>query len=294
MSRSPSSVSHGSTPLDRPGVRRDQLGEAAGRDHARASAPSSLADRGRRCRPPGPRSRRRAPTAAPLAVVLADHCRRLDEVDLDQPRRPREERLHRDLDPGREHAADVLARRRDDVEVRRGAEVDDDARRPVALLRGDRVRDPVGPDLARVVVADRDPGRDARPEHEQRRLRPALGDALVLADELRHRRRRGRCRRLRRGRGTGAGARPSSSPVRWASVAIRQCSPSSAPSKSPKTVCVFPTSTASSIAARAYRSGPSSSSRRNGSPIRSASASAVSVGSSPSPRSSSTVTSLEV
>src|SRR5436190_17397325 len=39
---------------------------------------------------------------------------------------------------------------------------------------------------------------------------------------------------------------PSSSPVRCASVAIRQRSPSCSPSKSPKTVCVFPTSTASS------------------------------------------------
>ena len=95
---------------------------------------------------------------------LADHRRRRDEVDLDEPGRAREQRVHRDLDPGREHAADVLALGRDDVEVRRGAEVDDDARRAVALARRDRVRDPVGPDLARVVVADRDAGLDARPD----------------------------------------------------------------------------------------------------------------------------------
>ena len=104
---------------------------------------------------------------------LADHARRLDVVDLDEARRAREERLHRGLDPGREHAADVLARRRDDVEVRRRAEVDDDHRRAVALLGGDRVDDPVGPDLARVVVADRDPRLDAGPDDEDRRLRPA-------------------------------------------------------------------------------------------------------------------------
>ena len=40
---------------------------------------------------------------------------------------------------------------------------------------------------------------------------------------------------------------PSSSPVRCASVATRQCSASRAPSNRPKTVCVLPTSIASSI-----------------------------------------------
>src|SRR5439155_18166450 len=45
---------------------------------------------------------------------------------------------------------------------------------------------------------------------------------------------------------------PSSSPVRCASVAIRQCSDSSVPSNSPNMVWVLPTSTASSTA-RAYR-----------------------------------------
>ena len=45
---------------------------------------------------------------------LPDHRRRRREVDLHEPRRPGEERLHRDLDPRREDAADVLpgARRR--------------------------------------------------------------------------------------------------------------------------------------------------------------------------------------
>ena len=41
---------------------------------------------------------------------LPDHARRLDVVDLDEPRGAGEERLHRGLDPRREHAADVLAR----------------------------------------------------------------------------------------------------------------------------------------------------------------------------------------
>ena len=63
---------------------------------------------------------------------LADHLRRLDVVDLHEPGRPLEERLHRDLDPGSEHPADVRAVRRDDIEVRGGAEVRDDRRRAEA------------------------------------------------------------------------------------------------------------------------------------------------------------------
>ena len=120
---------------------------------------------------------------------LADHRRRRREVDAEEPCRAREQRVHRDLDPGRENAADVLPVGREDVEVRRRAEVDDDARRAVALLRGHGVRDPVGPDLARVVVADRHPGADARAHDERRHAGPALGELLVLADQRRHRRR---------------------------------------------------------------------------------------------------------
>ena len=45
-----------------------------------------------------------------------------------------------------------------------------------------------GPHLARIVVADRHPGRDARAEHEQLGAGPALGERLVLAHEQRHRR----------------------------------------------------------------------------------------------------------
>ena len=90
---------------------------------------------------------------------LADHALGGAEGDLAEPRRAREERVHRDLDPRREHAAGELARRRDDVEVGRGAEVDDDRRGAVALARRHGVGDPVGPDLARVVVADRHAGR---------------------------------------------------------------------------------------------------------------------------------------
>ena len=143
---------------------------------------------------------------------LPDHARRLDVVDLDEPRRTREERLHRGLDSRREHAADVLARRRDDVEVRRGAEVDDDHGSAVALLRGDRVDDPVGTDLARVVVADRDPGLDARPDDEDRRLRPAGRRAAPTRGPASARSTRGRSRRRPRGRACRRAARRARHP----------------------------------------------------------------------------------
>src|SRR3990172_2915652 len=51
----------------------------------------------------------------------------------------------------------------------------------------------------------------------------------------------------------------SSSPVRSASVATRQCSPSRPSANTPKTVCVFPTSTASSTTS--YPLGNSSTKR---------------------------------
>ena len=119
---------------------------------------------------------------------LADHPLRRLERNLGQPRGTREERIHRDLDAWRQHAACELAGCVDDVEVRRGAEVDDHRGCAVALARRDRIRDPVRPDLARVVVADHEPGRDAGADHEQVGARPALRERLVLAHERRDRR----------------------------------------------------------------------------------------------------------
>ena len=170
--------------LQRPRVRDDQVGQAARRDRLRLGA-ELLADAlddpvhlsGEPVDEPGLQAR---------GGVLRDHRLRLDEVDLEQPSRAREERLHRDLDPRRQYAADVLPFRRDHVEVRRGAEVDHDRRRPVTFDRRDRVRDPVRPDLARVVVADRHAGLDARPELEQLDLRVLLREVLVRAVQLRH------------------------------------------------------------------------------------------------------------
>ena len=158
---------------------------------------------------------------------LADHARRLDVVDLHEPRGTGEERLHRRLDPGSEHAADVLPLGRDDVEVRRRAEVDDDHRCAVAVLRGDGVDDPVRADLARVVVADRDAGLHARPDDEDRCLRPNGRRGAPTHGREPGRSTRGRCRRRRRGRACRRGSTPSSSPVRVRSVARRQSSVSS-------------------------------------------------------------------
>ena len=217
-----------------------------------------------------------------------------DEVHLREPRGPREERVHRDLDPRREDAAHVLARRRDRVEVRGRPEVDDDARRAVALAGGDRVHDPVRADLARVVVADRDARLRPRPDDEERRLRVALGEAPCSA------------------RTSGGTVVERQTPVTLVEVEVAQLEQ--------------PADERAELVARALRLGRDAPAarraarrrtargrsaccrrrprgarcrvrrrrRRRVSPSFSASASGVSAGSSPSPRSSSIVTSLDV
>ena len=64
---------------------------------------------------------------------LADRVLGLDDVDLDQLGGARRERLHGDLDAGRDRAAEVVALSADHVEVRGRAEVDDDDGRAVRL-----------------------------------------------------------------------------------------------------------------------------------------------------------------
>ena len=133
---------------DRLRERRDERGEAARRDRRARRGAELVADADDEP-VDGPRSRRRCPTASRDAC-LADHVLRRDERHLRQPRGAREERVQRDLDAGREHAAEVLALRRDDVEVRRRAEVDDD-RRPALRSRPRPRPRSVGADLARVL-----------------------------------------------------------------------------------------------------------------------------------------------
>ena len=222
-SRSPSSVRNGSTAVER----RARAARSARRARpSRPSAPRRRAPRGsaRRSRPPGRRTRRRAPTGGRRRSSCRSRVGGADEVDLHEPRGPREERVHRDLDPGREHAADVLARRAETMsKFVRGAEVDDDARRAVALARGDGVDDPVRP-RPRAGRRSGSGSRSSRPGPtiEQRRLQPALGDPLPLALQRRHGRARGRSRRRPRGRRAPPSVTPSSSPVRLRSVASRK------------------------------------------------------------------------
>src|SRR5438874_7617490 len=58
-----------------------------------------------------------------------------------------------------------------------------DARRAVLVRGRDGVRDPVGPDLARIVVADRDARLDPGPELEQLGARVAPGELCVRRSE---------------------------------------------------------------------------------------------------------------
>ena len=219
---------------DRLRVRRDQLGEAARRDRRRVGRLELVADPRRRSRRPGRRSRRRAPTGAPRVVVLPITRSGAVERHLRQPRRAREERVHRDLDPRREHAADVLARGRDDVEVRRRAEVDDDRRRAVALARRDRVRDPVRADLARVVVADRHAGRDAGAEHEQLGARPSARRSARTRARAAAPSTRARSRRASPESTNARSITASSSAVCAGSVPTRNCSVSAVAVEEPE------------------------------------------------------------
>ena len=151
--------------VDGLGVRCDQLREAARREHARvaaellAHAPDDAVDLAGEA----------VDDAALQRVhgVAPDHGRRGDELDAREARGAVEERLHRDRDARGQHAAHVLARRRDGVEVRRRAEVDGDAGPARARQRGHRVDDAVGPDLARVVHQDRDAAAHPRADQER-------------------------------------------------------------------------------------------------------------------------------
>ena len=137
--------------------------------------------------------------------------------------------------PGRDDAAEVLALGRDDVVVHRGAEVDRDARRRRArVVGGDRVHEPVGADLARVVDADRHPGPDARARPRASRGRGSARPspptrARAAAPSSRRSTRRGRAKPTPRSSSRLRSAAPSSSAVDSRTVAKRQCSTSSSP-----------------------------------------------------------------
>ena len=92
---------------------------------------------------------------------------RLDQLDLEQLGGAPGQRVHRNLDTGRERTADILPLRADRVEVGRGAEVDDHRGAAVQVDRRQRVHDPVAAGFLGIVG----PHRDARLHagfHDQR------------------------------------------------------------------------------------------------------------------------------
>ena len=197
-----------------------------------------------------------------------------------------EQRPHRDLESGGDHTPEVLGLGADDVERRRRAEVDDDARSAEQVDGADGVDDPVGPDLPGIVVKDRHPGADPGFDDEQRprTSRWPCGAAPRSPTGPRTRRRRSRSPApLRRDSGAPAAGNEipaaasswttiracTSLAVRSGSVEIRQlwASPGSSPAgragrssgtagstNTPITVWVLPTSMARSIVERSTRS----------------------------------------
>jgi len=84
--------------------------------------------------------------------------------------------------------AEEVAFGRDDVEVRGGAQVDDDRRSAVQPPGRDGVGDAVGAHLARVFDQQLDAGLDAGPDHHRPRAEVALGHLDELRRVGRHNR----------------------------------------------------------------------------------------------------------
>ena len=114
--------------------------------------------------------------------------------------------------------------RRHDVEVGRGAEVDHDARPAEEVVRGERVDDPVGADLLRVVGEHRHPGPHSRLDDDRRHVGVVAAEHRAqLAQHGRH----GRAHRDAGDVAARSASRPRnistiSSAVVRASVLIRQ------------------------------------------------------------------------
>ena len=119
----------------------------------------------------------------------ADRGLGLVELDPPDPGAALGQRGQRDLDPGCDRAAQVLAVGGDRVEVDPGAEVDDHAGVAEAVVGGDGVDEPVGADLVGVVDPDRHPGLHPGADRQAGRVEVARRHRLVLAAERRHDRR---------------------------------------------------------------------------------------------------------
>ena len=95
----------------------------------------------------------------------------------------RGERLEPKLEARRDGAPDVGTVRRDAIERRRGAEVDDDGRRAVQTRGRERVDQPVRPDFRGPFDAN---GQRHRPGRgDQQRHAPPTGDGLDPGGEVR-------------------------------------------------------------------------------------------------------------
>src|SRR4051794_14858154 len=168
--------------VDRAGERHDVLGQATGgnRPCLRPQFLAQAAD--------DPVGLPRVPVdhagADGVHRRLADERARIGEVDLGQLGPPLGERVHRDLDAGRDDPAQVLAGRRDDVIGDRGAEVDADARPAQPGVGGYRVDQAAGPELARVVDPDGHSGLQPRADHEHVVVQVAPPHLLPLRNEL--------------------------------------------------------------------------------------------------------------
>ena len=170
--------------VDEVGGGRDERGQAARGDDARAAAqlldhaPEDAVDESR--------------VAVVEAGLNRGHGRGPDDLvraldaDAREPRRARKERVGRDRDARRDDAAEVAPALIDDLEVRRRAEVHDDAGRAVLVHRRHGVNDAVGPHVRGRVVEDGQPRVGLVADEERREVEVDLGHALQGVVELRH------------------------------------------------------------------------------------------------------------
>ena len=174
--------------LNQRGLRRNHVGEAAGRDAHRVAAelvahsphqPLDHAD----VAPEQPRLHR--PDRRP-----ADDPRRFADVDARQPRRALKQGVGGNGHARADRAAEIFPLRRNRIQRRRRPEVDHDQRpaEPLAefLERRDGVDDAIGADLGRVVVQDRHHRVDAGLHDHRRHAEIALHHRADRPGQRRH------------------------------------------------------------------------------------------------------------
>ena len=251
ISRSPVSVSRSSTSSIVSQNGTIACGEAAGRDQrrlARRAPPRS----GARSRRSARRSRRSPRTGSPRASTCRSRSRARRARSARSARRARSAPSSEISTPGAiapprySPSAETASKL---IPVPKSTTTQAP---PKALVSGDRVDQPVGADLVRVVDPDRHPGLHpgadaaASGHRSSARSSPRTGRRAAA----RPRRRRSRRPRRSRSRSAPAGRRPARRSRRRSApdtVRKRQCSASSAPRKAPRWVWVLPTSIASSM-----------------------------------------------